>query len=158
MEENKKLVPVEELESAENNETTENAAAPASHPIKKLPLTHSLPAGLKGFADIGRGGQMRAAALEKAELDASDLGAGVLLDDVGQHGGQTTELRMTKAIRSRRLGLRNKGAIRIMNAFGDGNYAVTSLLISRLDIGNKLIHIKVSLRKIDKITAVSIRI
>ena len=49
MEENKKLVPVEKLESAENNETTENAAAPASHPIKKLPLTHSLPVKVTAF-------------------------------------------------------------------------------------------------------------
>jgi hypothetical protein len=43
MEENNKLV------LAENIETAEEAASPVPHPIKKLPLTHSLPAKVAAF-------------------------------------------------------------------------------------------------------------
>ena len=49
MEENNKLVLAEDIETSENVESNENAATPVSHPIKKLPLTHSLPAKVAAF-------------------------------------------------------------------------------------------------------------
>lgn len=49
MEENDKLVLAENIETAENTPHAEEAATPVPHPIKKLPLTHSLPAKVAAF-------------------------------------------------------------------------------------------------------------
>ena len=49
MEENNKLVLAENIETAENTPHAEEAASPVPHPIKKLPLTHSLPAKVAAF-------------------------------------------------------------------------------------------------------------
>ena len=49
MEENNKLVLAENIETAENTPHAEETASPVPHPIKKLPLTHSLPAKVAAF-------------------------------------------------------------------------------------------------------------
>ena len=72
--------------------------------------------GSEGLFNIGSGSEMRASALQKAELNAADLGAGVVLHDLGKHGSKTAELCMTKAVSGRGLCLGNEAAVGIVDS------------------------------------------
>ncbi len=67
---------------------------------------------------------MRAAALEQAQLDAADLRAGLLLENVGKMCGQSAQLCVAEAVGSRGLSLGDEGAVRIVDALGHGYHAL----------------------------------
>ena len=77
----------------------------------------------KGLLDIRLGGQMCAAALQQIQLDATDLGAGLLLQHLRQNGGQTAQLSMAEAVIGGYLGLGDEAAVLIVDALGDGDDA-----------------------------------
>ena len=58
---------------------------------------------------------MCAAALQQAQLDAADLGTGFFLDHRGQVSSQTAQLSVAEAVGGRGLGLRDEGAVSIVD-------------------------------------------
>ena len=115
-------------------------------------LDRSLTGGVR-FGNIGFRGDVRCAALQKAQLNAADLGAGLRLDEIGQHGSQTAQLRMTEAVGRRGFCLGNETAVRIMDTFGNRNQNLSVCTVDALDIGEELIHIEVRLRQVDQVRA-----
>ena len=79
--------------------------------------TAALPSGV-GLADVGLGGQVGPAPLEEGELNTPDLHPQGLLHPVGQQGGQATQLGMAEAVGGGGFGLRDKGAVGVVDAFG----------------------------------------
>ena len=97
-------------------------------------LNNSFTACVICFVDIGRGGKMRAAALQKAQLNAAHLGAGVLLDNFREHGGKPAELDMAESVGRGGLRLGNEGAVGIMDALGHSDEYLAVLLIQCVDV------------------------
>ena len=83
-------------------------------------------------------GQMGGAALQQVQLDAADLGARLLLQDLGQNGGQTAQLGVAEAVGGGGLGLGHEVAVGVVDALGHGHNAVALLLIDALDILNEI--------------------
>ena len=96
---------------------------------------------------------MRTAALKQAQLDPADLGAGMLLHNIGQQGSQAAELGVAEAVRRRGLGLRDEASVRIVNALGNRDKNLAVLLIDGVNIRKELVHVKIALRQIDQIRA-----
>ena len=96
---------------------------------------------------------MRTAALQKIQLDATDLYIHLLLDDLCQDRGQATHLSVAEAIGLFHLGLGDKAAVGVVYALGYCHQAVAFFGVDTLDIVNKLRHIKVRLRQIDEVRA-----
>ena len=117
---------------------------------------HSHLAGHEGLGHIGAGGAVGSAALQQAQLNGTDLGAGSSLVHVGQASGQTAQLGMAEAVGAGSLGLGHEGAVGIVNAFGDGNQAVLLFGVDALHIGNELVHVKVDLGDVDQVGAVAL--
>ena len=111
------------------------------------------PAGTAGLFHITGGGKMRTAALKQAQLDPADLGAGMLLHNIGQQGSQAAELGVAEAVRRRGLGLRDEASVRIVNALGNRDKNLAVLLIDGVNIRKELVHVKIALRQIDQIRA-----
>ena len=99
---------------------------------------------------------MCAAALQQVQLDAADLGAGFLLQDVGQHGGGAAQLGVTEAVGGRGLGLGHEGAVGVVDALGHGDEAVVALGIDALDVGDELVHVEVGLGHVDQVGAAAV--
>ena len=90
----------------------------------------------EGLVDIYLGGEMRAAALKQAKLNAANLDAGeVLFHDGSEQRGQPAELRVTEAVACGGLGLRDKAAVGIVDALGDGDEYLAVGLINLIDVG-----------------------
>ena len=98
---------------------------------------------------------MRTAALEEGELDTADLGAGLLLDDLGKHGGKSAQLGMAEAIGGGGLGLGDKGAVGVVDALRHRDHALAGLVIDCLHIGDELLHVEIHLGQVDQIGAES---
>ena len=97
---------------------------------------------------------MRAAALQQTKLNAADLGAGALLEQLRQLHGQTAELRMTEAVRRAGLSLGNETAVGVMDALGNGDQHLAAVgLVDLVDVGIELLQIEVHLGEIDQIGA-----
>ena len=62
---------------------------------------------------------MGSTALQQAQLDAANLGAGGLLADICQFGSQTAQLGMTEAVSGGGFSFRDETTIGIVNAFRD---------------------------------------
>ena len=105
----------------------------------------------KRFLNIGLGGEMRTAALQKAQLNAANLNAELFLHDVRKQRRETAELGVTEAVRRTRLSLGNKAAVGIMDALRHGDHAVAALLVDTRDVGEKLLHIKVCFGQINEV-------
>ena len=116
-------------------------------------VLHSGHAAHDGLLDIGLGRQVGTAPLEEGELDAPDLGAGLLLDYLGQQGGQAAQLGVAEAVGGRGLGLGDEGAVGVVDALGDGHHAVALLLVDALHVGQELIHVEVHLGQVHQIGA-----
>ena len=99
---------------------------------------------------------MRAAALQQAQLDAPDLGAGALLDHVGKQGRKAAQLGMAETVGGRGLGLRDEGAVGIVDALGHSYHAVALLLVDALHIGKELVHVEVHLGQVDEVGACAV--
>ena len=106
-----------------------------------------------GFLYVGPRSQVRAAALEQGQLDAADLHPHLLLDHVGQHGGQTAQLGVPKAVGGGGLGLGDEGAVGVVDALGHGHQAVAGGVVNPLHIRQELVHIKVHFGQIDQVRA-----
>ena len=104
-----------------------------------------------GLTDVGLGGQVGPAPLEEGELNAPDLHPQGLLHPVGQQGGQATQLGMAEAVGGGGFGLRDKGAVGVVDALGDGHQAVAGLLVDLLHIGQELVHVKVHLWQVHQV-------
>ena len=78
---------------------------------------HSHLAGHEGLGHIGAGSAVGSAALQQAQLDGTDLGAGSSLDHVGQASSQTAQLGMAKpSVRRKPWPPDTKGAVGIVNS------------------------------------------
>ena len=119
-------------------------------------IFHGCLTGHIGFLNIRLGSQMCAAALQQVQLDAADLGAGLLLDHLGQHGSQATQLGVAEAVGSGHLGLRHKAAVLIVDTLGHSHDAVALFSVYTLDILNELGHAEVHLGQIDQIGACAV--
>ena len=96
---------------------------------------------------------MRGAALQQAELDAADLGAGALFHDVGERRSQAAQLGMAEAVGRGGLGFGDEAAVGIVHALGDSDDAVLLLLIALGDVGDELVHVEVDLGQVDEVAA-----
>ena len=111
--------------------------------------------GVEGLLDVGAGGHMGGAALQQAQLDAADLGAGGSLDHVGQAGSQAAQLGMAEAVGAGGLRLGDEAAVGIVDALGHGDDAV---LLAGVALGHVLqegIHVEVHLGQVDEVGAVA---
>ena len=81
----------------------------------------------KRLVDVGLGGQVSSAALEKAQLNAADLGTGAFLNDRCQKGCQTAQLCMTEAVGAGGLCLGDEGAVCIVDALGNSDKALAAV-------------------------------
>ena len=99
---------------------------------------------------------MCAAALQQVQLDAPDLGAGFLLQHLGQHGGQTAQLGMAEAVVGGNLSLGDEAAVLIVDALGHGHDAGALFGVYALDILNKLGHAEVHLGQVDQVGACTV--
>ena len=115
---------------------------------------HGCLARKESLVDVGLGGSVGAAALEQGEFDAADLGPGLQLYRVSQHGGQAAQLRMSKTVGSRGLGLGNKRAVGTMDALGHSHHALAGLVIHPVHIVQEVGQIKIGLGQIDQIGAI----
>ena len=100
---------------------------------------------------------MRRAALQQAQLDAANLRAGGSLHVVGEEGGQTTQLGVTKGIlrRIRRAVFGNELAVLVVHAFGNDDQTFLVLFVDRLDLLGERVQIKINLGQVDQIRAVA---
>ncbi|MPM24823.1 hypothetical protein SDC9_71309 [bioreactor metagenome] len=105
----------------------------------------------EGLLNVRLRGQMRTAALQKAQLDAPDLGAGLLLDDCGKRGGKAAKLGVTEPVGGGGLRLGDKGAVWIVDPLGHGHHAVALFLVDALHVGQKFFHIELRLRQVDQV-------
>ena len=96
--------------------------------------------------------------LQETELYSPCLKSETILDLRSKISRKTSELNMSETVRCRCGNLGDEASVGIMNTLGYRYIAVAVLLIAALDIGYKLIHIKISLRKIDIIEAMSVYI
>ena len=94
-------------------------------------------AGHEGLLDVDGGGGVGGAALQEAELDAADLGAGALLDDRGEQAGEAAELGVAEAVGGAGLGLGDEAAVGVVDALADGDEAVAALTVDALDVGDE---------------------
>ena len=89
------------------------------------------------FVNIGLGCTVSGTALEKAELNTSDLCAGLLLDFVCEIGSKTAELRMTEAVFGVGKVIAVFGnilAVLVVDAFGNAYDALSVSVIYFLDL------------------------
>ena len=112
---------------------------------------HSGLAGQEGLVNIGAGGHVRPAALEEGELNAPDLSAGLLLDHTGQQSRQTAQLSVSEAVGGGGLGLRDEGAVGVVDALRHGHDAVAVFLVNGVHIGQELVHVEVHLGQVDQV-------
>ncbi len=96
---------------------------------------------------------MRGAALQKRELNAADLRAGLFFQNVGKQRRKAAELGMAEAVGCRGLCLGDEAAVRVMDALGDGDDAVAVLLVAFGHVGNELVHVEVDLGEVNKVAA-----
>ena len=96
---------------------------------------------------------MRAAALQQAQLDTANLGAGLFLDHGGQESRQTAQLGMAETVGGRGLGLGDKSAVGVVDTLGNGHHAVALFLIDAIHIGQELLHVEVHLGEVHQIGA-----
>ena len=89
-----------------------------------LHLRHHVPV----FVD-GDPVKILSAALQQVQLNTTNLGAGLFLEDLSQNGSQTAQLGMAEAVGAGGLGLGDEGAVGIVNALRDGHQAAVLLLV-----------------------------
>ena len=93
-------------------------------------LLDSFLAGTEGFVDIGLGSKVSAAALQEAQLDPANLGAGALLKQGSEQGSQTAQLGVAEAIGGGGFRLGDKAAVGIMDALGNSDQDFAALCIT----------------------------
>ena len=94
---------------------------------------------------------MCAAALQQIQLDATDLGAGLLLQHLRQNGGQTAQLSMAEAVIGGYLGLGDEAAVLIVDALGDGDDTAAFFGIDPLHVLDELGHTEIRFRQINEV-------
>ena len=94
---------------------------------------------------------MCAAALQQIQLDATDLGAGLLLQHLRQNGGQTAQLSMAEAVIGGYLGLGDEAAVLIVDALGDGDDTAAFFGIDSLHVLDELGHTEIRFRQINEV-------
>ena len=96
---------------------------------------------------------MGGAALQQIQLDAADLGAGLLLQHLGQDGGQTAQLGVAEAVVGGHLGLGHEVTVFVVDTLGHGNDAVAGGVVDLLHVLDELGHAEVGLGQIDQVGA-----
>ena len=119
-------------------------------------LLHGDLAGVEALLDVGAGGAVGGAALQQAQLDAANLGAGGGLHHGGQAGSQAAQLGMAEAVGAGGLGLGDEGSVGVVDALGDRHQAVLLLGVDPLHVGDELIHVEVHLGQVDQVGAVAL--
>ena len=114
---------------------------------------HGHTTGHLGLFHVHLGGQVGATALEEGELDAPDLGAGLVLDEVGQLHGQAAQLGVTEAVGGGGLRLGDEAAVGVVDALGHGHQALAGLVVDIGDVLDELVHVEVHLGQVDQIGA-----